>query len=117
MIGLQTTRELSHHHHGTAAIGAGGGTGGGIGDDLTGTALADIDLQGLLLPFRPFAARGGIPGHVVRSLLAELRIVGLEGLHLKFRIAVGTFHLLHPGAELDGAVTAGAFVLLKDCHK
>ena len=115
-VGLQVARKLAHHHHGIAAVGAGGCRRMLVGDDLTGAVAADIDPKAFFLPLGPFAAGCGIPGHIVGGFLLEDFVICLEGLHFKFRVAVGTLHLLRGGAEFDGTVTAGAFVLLKDCQ-
>jgi hypothetical protein len=56
----------------------------GVGYDLTAAILAGIDLQVLALALSPFAARGGIPGHIFLGLLfVLLRIVFVQSIHLK----------------------------------
>ena len=108
-IGLQVARKLAGHHHGIAAVGTFCRTGGPVGHDLAAAGLAGVDPQALGLAGLPFASGGGVPGHFIGLLL-----LGLDGFHVKFRAAVGTLHFLYGAVELDGTVTAGAFILLQN---
>ena len=91
--------------------------GGRIRDDLTAAGIADVDPHAFLLAGLPVGAGLRIPVQVVGLFFLEHLVVVFEGLHFKFRVAVGTLHFLDAAVELDLAAAAWAFVFKNLCHR
>ena len=118
-IGTQGTGKSAGHDHWVAAIRTGSGTGVCIADDLAAAGFAGIDPHPLGFSRLPVASRAGVPGHIfcLFLLLLQHLILRFQRVHLKFRVAVGTLHLLDAAVKGNGASAAGTFILQQSCHK
>jgi hypothetical protein len=84
----------------------------GVSACITAAGVAGIDPQAFRFPLSPFLSGSCLPGHIFLGLFGQLRVIGLQGLHIEFRVAVGAFHFLGEGVKFDGTVAAGTFILL-----
>ena len=112
IVRAQRTCELTHHHHGVAAEGAGRSGGGRIAHDLAAAGLAHIAAQILNFSLLPLTARRRLPLHIVGLLGFQGIVIALQGLHVKLGAAIRTFHLLRSAVKLNGTAAAWAFIFL-----
>ena len=112
IVRAQRTCELTHHHHGVAAEGAGRSGGGRIAHDLAAAGLAHIAAQILRFSLLPLTARRRFLLHIVGLLGFQGIVIALQSLHVKLGAAIRTFHLLRSAVKLDGTAAAWAFIFL-----
>ena len=58
------------------------------------------------------AAGSILPVQIVRLVLLQHVVIALERFQLKFRVAIGTLHLLQRAVKGDSAAATGAFIFL-----
>ena len=105
-----------HENHGISAEWAGGRRKTVVADYLAAAGFTYIAVHSLGCFAAPLRSIRSLPAQIVMIHIGKVRVQRFENVHIVFRIAIWTLHLLKLAAELQRTAAGRTFVFLYTCQ-